>query len=93
MILGKTMAPSGGANIFPALTSSFLTFASTHARASESNAVCGFIEIERTLTPRDAPSRRFSTHDRALGTSRSRARLELKKKKRRPLRARVDQAI
>ena len=78
----------------PALTSSFLTLASTHARASESNAVCGFIvELERTLTPRDAPSRRFSTHDRALGTSRSRARLELKKKKRRPLRARVDQAI
>ena len=78
-----------GCQQFPRLPTAFLHFR-PHARTSESNAVRGFIvEFERTLTPRDAPSRRFSTHDRAIGTSRSRAHLGLIKKGR----AKVDQAI
>ena len=90
IFLGNTGTPPGGQQ-FPRLRTPSFTFA--HARTSESNAVCGFIvEFERTLTTRDAPSRRFSTHDRALGTSRLRARL-VSGKKGALLQARADQAI
>ena len=69
----KNHGTLGGANNLHAESSSLhcRPHARTHIRVQRGS----WVHLERTVISRGAPSRRFCTHDRALGTSWSRAHL------------------